>query len=103
MRHREIIQKIKKWLHDNNASDDNNKPDEVLVALGFMIIGLNTDFVDQLSNRKHAELLQIRSLNLLRNYLGIKYKSQEKLSQFIGIISLTREAAEINANKRLFC
>ena len=94
-RHKELVEKIKSWLHLNQ---NDTTPDDVLVTLGFFIIALNTDYLT-LQNKNRVESMQVRYFNILRAYLNKKYnngpKAIQKLAGFMPIISYAREAAEI--------
>ena len=97
-RHREISKKIPTATHDQEG-----KQDLILYILMFFVLALNPDFLS-LHNRKLVEQLQLRYLNLIRNYLNLKWKQElahSKLAIIMANLSLVREATDIEANKRL--
>ena len=99
VRYKEILEKIQNWLISSDG-----KLDSVLAVLGYCTLGLNTDFL-ALRNKKLVENLQVRYLNLMRSYLSMKHGPSEgrsKLADFMMIISLTREAAEISKQQLPF-
>ena len=99
-RHRQIIWKIKDWLY---LDKDLNKPDDALVALGLVIITLNSTFVP-LQRKDIVESAQLKYLTILKNYLKYKikdhHKAVAKYSDFMGVIAMAMEAGEIQ-KKRL--
>ena len=93
-----FLKKVKGWVIVDETSDP------ILMTLSFCIVGLNSDFL-ALRNKRMVEKLQAGYLNMLRRYLTLKFgkiQGRIKLAEFMGIVSLAREAAEI-ASRRLPC
>ena len=97
IKHKELTYKMKSWTYING------KPDEVLAALGTIVIVFNSDFLS-LKKRPLVEQIQLKYFNLLRSYLNSRLKGKdEATSKFVEAMRLSsyaREASEI-AQRRL--
>ena len=98
VRHKELFLKMKAWV---KAKAD--KPDPVLAVLARCMLAFNADFLT-LERRDLVEALQMRCLNLLRNYLRTQYNGRPeataRFAEGLRILSYARESTEIK-EKRL--
>ncbi len=98
VRHRELMLKIKKFV----KGPGEDKPDPVLAALGRCVVAFNSDFIE-LRRRDIVEGLQMRYLNLMRNYLKAKcndrMQANARFVEAMQVISYAREASEIQRRR----